>query len=621
MTSGDKDDDAEQRIQRAMDRIFSSPIQAASSCSSSPPTKSILERRVVTPLALERSPGEKNAGEKNAGEIASSSTPSCRPWDREDLLRRLGTFKSVSWFGKPSAAGPVACARRGWINVDMDLLCCEVCGSRLSFSFPATWSKKEVETAGLEFSRKLHDGHKTSCPWKGNGCGEDLAAFPPTPAPVLVQAYEARLQSVALLSDLPVISSSTVERMKISRGDQVASLLALPSNDATVRELEAAQGEAVQKLRQTYEAFLQAQKLISLCGWEVRLLPYAVDSHDSNVDSHELRVSLATGSDPCSAVLECRLCKASVGLWRFRTLSRSSLSITAILSTIEASAKKNVEVLPAGDVNAHVDDNAAENIDTVNAEATISKDNDAAAVDDSKKNPGLDLTLTIAGGPRPTRLSAPSPASIPIPGLNSQRHDDFQPRKSTLEQEPAEKTTVQDRSGSKRKRDLESAHRKKLKAVDGLPGSSSVNAVETSYNHNRHENSAESVECSPQGSDEEQDTVLSREKAASQEVAKEAAIFSGSPSEFDPVHHHRYFCPWISSNAADQSGKCGWQMTIDAIFSCAATNANSGVVSDRDKAAAVNKMDPLVSVRRMLGGKGKGVAVNGGAISMSRAGT
>ncbi|MFS7899883.1 putative Zinc finger, C3HC [Helianthus anomalus] len=27
--------------------------------------------------------------------------PVCRPWDREDLLKRLATFKSMTWFAKP----------------------------------------------------------------------------------------------------------------------------------------------------------------------------------------------------------------------------------------------------------------------------------------------------------------------------------------------------------------------------------------------------------------------------------------------------------------------------------------------------------------------------------------
>lgn len=30
-----------------------------------------------------------------------ASPPACRPWDRRDLLRRLATYKSMSWFGKP----------------------------------------------------------------------------------------------------------------------------------------------------------------------------------------------------------------------------------------------------------------------------------------------------------------------------------------------------------------------------------------------------------------------------------------------------------------------------------------------------------------------------------------
>ena len=28
-------------------------------------------------------------------------SPMCRPWDREDLLKRLATFKSMTWFAKP----------------------------------------------------------------------------------------------------------------------------------------------------------------------------------------------------------------------------------------------------------------------------------------------------------------------------------------------------------------------------------------------------------------------------------------------------------------------------------------------------------------------------------------
>jgi hypothetical protein len=35
--------------------------------------------------------------------------PACRPWDRGDLLRRLATYKSMSWFGKPQVVRLLWC--------------------------------------------------------------------------------------------------------------------------------------------------------------------------------------------------------------------------------------------------------------------------------------------------------------------------------------------------------------------------------------------------------------------------------------------------------------------------------------------------------------------------------
>lgn len=33
--------------------------------------------------------------------------------------------------------------------------------------------------------------------------------------------------------------------------------------------------------------------------------------------------------------------------------------------------------------------------------------------------------------------------------------------------------------------------------------------------------------------------------------------------EFDPVRHHRHFCPWIAS--ADGASMCGWKQTLSAL--------------------------------------------------------
>lgn len=32
---------------------------------------------------------------------AISLPPPCRPWDRSDLMRRLASFKAMTWFAKP----------------------------------------------------------------------------------------------------------------------------------------------------------------------------------------------------------------------------------------------------------------------------------------------------------------------------------------------------------------------------------------------------------------------------------------------------------------------------------------------------------------------------------------
>jgi len=37
----------------------------------------------------------------SATAVSESQGHLCRPWDRADFMRRLATFKSISWFAKP----------------------------------------------------------------------------------------------------------------------------------------------------------------------------------------------------------------------------------------------------------------------------------------------------------------------------------------------------------------------------------------------------------------------------------------------------------------------------------------------------------------------------------------
>ncbi|XP_047165761.1 uncharacterized protein LOC124834966 [Vigna umbellata] len=136
--------------------------------------------------------------------------PLCRPWDRGDFMRRLSTFKSMSWFAKPKVVSAVNCASRGWINVDIDTIACEACGARLLFSTPASWNQQQVEKAALVFSLKLDNGHKLLCPWIDNACSETLARFPPTTPEILVENFREHCFALLQLSALPRISSSAI---------------------------------------------------------------------------------------------------------------------------------------------------------------------------------------------------------------------------------------------------------------------------------------------------------------------------------------------------------------------------------------------------------------------------
>ncbi|KAJ0890078.1 putative Zinc finger, C3HC [Helianthus annuus] len=172
-------EESEKRFHAVMDKLF-----LPSPPNSKPPSSSSRKRpyTMTTKLDLVDLKSKRSMAEEL--KIASGRAvdpPVCRPWDREDLLKRLATFKSMTWFAKPEVVSAVNCARRGWINVDTDTIACESCGARLFFSTPSSWAQEQVEKAASVFSLKLNSGHKLLCPWVDNACDEKLAQFPLRP--------------------------------------------------------------------------------------------------------------------------------------------------------------------------------------------------------------------------------------------------------------------------------------------------------------------------------------------------------------------------------------------------------------------------------------------------------
>ncbi|XXG74713.1 hypothetical protein AAC387_Pa07g3365 [Persea americana] len=396
------------------------------------------------------------------GSVLGSSQPSCRPWERGDLLMRLATFKPSNWSGKPKAASSLACARRGWMNIDIDKIACESCGKHLTLTLSSSWTPTEVDNAADAFAKELDDGHKFTCPWKGNSCAESLVQFPPTPPSALIGGYKDRCDALLQFLSLPVIASSAIEQMKLSRSLQIDRFLSQSQSLAAgefgfrpdnIAGLEATGEEASC-------TYFHAQKLISLCGWEPRWLPNVQDCEEHSAQSAKNASSFApalgqfcpsqdpgpskninsasakrdTGKkkismpesrcDSRSPLLDCSLCGATVRLWDFVTVRRPAYFAPNTTDTPDPSKKL---VLTRG-ISAASIINGWLSADEMEREHMECHD-EAATADEGKSlsNAVVDLNLTMAGG-------LPSAGQFVMPTLSQHSQDAALGRHLTIRQ-------------------------------------------------------------------------------------------------------------------------------------------------------------------------------------------
>ncbi|KAL6994946.1 hypothetical protein U1Q18_005081 [Sarracenia purpurea var. burkii] len=442
-------EDSEKRFHAVMDKLFHTPSKPKSKSTT---TIATTESRSSSGVQLSR--GEKFLNRasvlvpKSRGDRAERlrnlsgavQTPLCRPWDRGDLMRRLTTFKSMTWFGKPQVVSAVNCARRGWVNVDVDTIACEACGARIFFSTPSSWSQHQVEKAALVFSLKLDNGHKLLCPWIDNSCDETLAQFPPTPDSVLVDDYKKRSSALSHLLALPVVSSSAIDYMTSPQLEHFLREFSVVGGSKEMADTPQSESLRNEKDTDSSVSYYQVQKVISLCGWEPRSLPYIVDSKDQQyqstkdanlsdlsrgvsngrnssimiyssgmdgtVGTNDDLVAFGRVQDPNSVVLDCRLCGASVGLWTFSAVPRP-LEFFRIVGCTEVYGEHN---------SAHEEDAIHRGMDDVeNREGTFNSASTSAVSLGERR---LNLNLTIAGGPSPTKQNFKAKISLPLIGRN-----------------------------------------------------------------------------------------------------------------------------------------------------------------------------------------------------------
>ncbi|VAH30629.1 unnamed protein product [Triticum turgidum subsp. durum] len=364
------------------------------------------------------------------GAAMDFSQPSCRPWERGDLLHRLATFKPSTWASKPKAASSLACAQRGWVNIGVDKIECDSCGAHLIFTALTSWSPAEVANAGEAFAEQLDASHQNDCPWRGNSCADSLVQLHFTPS-ALLGGFKDRCEGLLQFISLPVIASSAIESMKLTRSQQIEHVLS-QSIAILCGELgyktDGTTGIDVNHQDETC-SYSQAQKLISLCGWEPRWLPNVQDWEENS--THSAKNAASAEPDKCSRfpepqqnsystsvkkdkgkgklcvkdsgcsmrspLLDCSLCGATVRIWDFRSVPRPSHLNLGNIDAPDAGTKPMLArgISATSGINGWV----AEATDRNNAEG---RDEACTVEGKSLSNAQVDLNLTMAGGLPPT---------------------------------------------------------------------------------------------------------------------------------------------------------------------------------------------------------------------------
>ena len=328
----------------------------------------------------------------------------------------------------------------------------------------------KAQDASESFARQLDSGHKANCPWKGNSCPESLVQFPPTSQSALIGGYKDRCDGLLQFHYLPVVAISAIELMRVSRGPQIERFLSQSQNfmsgtdfkPENISELESSQDEAycsftlvrhfhilfisvvyMIHLSLCYlficlfsvhvSSFWQAQKLISLCGWEPRWLLNVQDCEEHSAQSErngysfgpsktQLRlaqdpgpkaVSTSIKMDPRkgkepfkesrldyrSPMLDCSLCGATVRILDFLTVPRPSRFAPNNIDNPDTS--KKIGLTRGGSAASGINGWIAAD----DAEKDQTEDRDEVATTNEGKslaNTDLDLNLTMAGGFRCT---------------------------------------------------------------------------------------------------------------------------------------------------------------------------------------------------------------------------
>ncbi|KAJ8553406.1 hypothetical protein K7X08_024084 [Anisodus acutangulus] len=331
---------------------------------------------------------------------------------------------------------------------------------------------------------------------------------------------------------LPVISSKAIDFL---RSPQLEQFL---QESLTVERDEPMQTPQEEDTRNepTSLTYYQAQKLISLCGWELRRLPYLVDTKDQlNQSSKDVNLSDKS------------------------ILSGKSQTITVYSSCTDKTSESKPDDDSQASEEAIINPNSVVldcRLCVVGLVLVYGSFPWFLSLWNFYERPA-NLSLTIAGGPPPATHNYRAKVSLPIIGRNLRAW-------FIAESELKDDLVTKSSSGV-------------CKNPEFLAGENTEEGTSWSMSEVITEAQMENSQAEAQVSGKELQ-ILSLDKAL----------------EFDPFRPHRYFFPWIASNGGSPSG---WEQTLSAL---ARHEESSSPLSSYAPSSSIKVDDPLASVQKLF---------------------
>jgi len=168
---------------------------------------------------------------------AHATAPLRAIWGRgsERRAERHRACRAATWFGKPPALSPIACAAHGWTNTAADTLKCPFCNATVAFQ--SSLHGTDAAAAADAFLERLASAHDACCPWRAAApSSAALVAFPPASQPLVCAAFVRRVARLATLAASPALGGNGIAALL--EGAAAAQLTALLHADCVpVREV------------------------------------------------------------------------------------------------------------------------------------------------------------------------------------------------------------------------------------------------------------------------------------------------------------------------------------------------------------------------------------------------